>query len=1405
MAGISNLKLTISADSKQASSDLDSLTNSLKSLRSSLTGNARIKATADSISELARSTARIPPDVGAKLQRLSSGLNALSQVPRLQITKATANQITSLIDAVSGIERVNFRTIQSMASGLDSLSAVQAPTALRKTVANNIRHVGEAVNAIPPDVETKLKSVGDGIRSLTDLPKSNIGTWGRHLENIPKALEKLKDIDYRYVHEHIDRLTRIMRNLAIEMEKISQGFGAMPKNLQRYIKSMDGASDSTRKFYKNKNNVFDFLQSFKVKISLLSYAINAVSSKISKWVDEINAYVENLNLFDVAMGEFADEARAYAEEVSEVLGIDMSEWIRFQGVFKQIATGFGMASDQAQKLSQNLTQLGYDAASFFNLDTEVAQLKFQSGLAGELEPLRRIGYALDRATLQRVAYNHGIEKSFNLMTQNEKAQLRYIAIMEQSRNIMGDLARTVITPANAMRIFRQQVVQLQRALGSLLIPALLEILPYIQAFVELITEAIQALAKLVGFKMPEIDYSGIEMPPVASVEIQDLADDLDDVTGSAKGATQALREFKNYTFGYDQLHIIPSDADTVGGGGGGGVGGLGRKPKKPEIDTGEFELDLPEYDFLEDAVPNRVDEIKEKLREFFENMSKWTPILIGFGIALAGVKLATWLMNIGREGDKIGVISEVAKIFKDKGFIGGLREIGDRLQGLSPGIKVLLTLGAGIGILMATRDAMIKLSEGTLTLSEAVGQIAIVSGVLGTFIGAMWSPAAGIAVAGIGVLVGVLDGLDVAQKNAIRSEFLAHMEAYGTLSLEEFTDSVVDHIIEIGRIPDTIREALSGYEEWRNGSTTTGEVLLTFGSKVTELEEITVGSAEAMREAMNEFVADLEDGFDVKATAVLESFGLITSEIAEQFGIDTVDITVGMKEVTGMLKEHVGELHQEYDDLMKIVEEGGQLNEDQKIRLGELIEGISEFDERILTTNSDFYELIESEQKLSLSTMEDKIDSYMRVSDQATKTKEDLEDVRKTQTAAIQSSIDDLNMLLEQNLGNEEIENKVIPLRESLNNLLEGVNSSFDEKRDEIDESLREYNTKLMSEGWEQVMNSADQTLDYFLNEFKNKDLKLTDLSGIQYQIDKTIEVAQEESIGTLIANLEKLPEEARPTVDDVTQVFGEDVAKYWGQNLREEDWKKIFDNKFQESITVDRYVVEDAKGNLRTIFTELTDGVTEGLNENAKTISDFIPDSLKLGFSEVKRFFGIRSPSTVYEEVGTNLMVGLEQGIEKNKDPAINAMVSITDSMMGIFDGFSASVASSFNGMLRGLVDSAGSLKFDGRTASVNQIQMAKYATGGMPPHGQVFIAKEVPELVGSFGNKTAVINNHQIVEAVSAGVYQAVSQANQQTNQGGHTTIVQVGDHVVHDAVVREINRKNKRAGKVIVPVGG
>ena len=325
-------------------------------------------------------------------------------------------------------------------------------------------------------------------------------------------------------------------------------------------------------------------------------------------------YQEDLNLFTVALGQYAAEAQNYAEKVSDVMGIDPAQWLRNQGVFNTLLTGFGDTAERAQLMSQNLTQLGYDISSFFNISIEDAMQKLQSGISGELEPLRRLGYDLSQARLEQTALNLGVKESVANMTQAEKAELRYYAIMTQVTTAQGDMARTLEAPANQLRILQAQLTQAARAIGNIFIPALNAILPYAIAVVQVIREIANALANLAGFKLTEVDYSGVNS---AAVGAGSLADNLDDAAGAAK-------KLKQYTAGFDELNVFAPNTGSGSWASAGGAGG--------------FDFDLPTYDFLGDAVQTRIGEIKKMIED---TLAEITTIVSGFMLAVGAILVVT--------------------------------------------------------------------------------------------------------------------------------------------------------------------------------------------------------------------------------------------------------------------------------------------------------------------------------------------------------------------------------------------------------------------------------------------------------------------------------------------------------------------------------------------------------------------------------------------------------------------------------------------------------------------------------------------------------------------------------------------------------------------------------------------
>lgn len=566
---IQGLEFQIVNDSTQAVTGLQNLINTLNRLKTATNGGATgLSKTAQGIRELSNSLKGLNSgDASQKITRLTNALTALSQVGNVKISSSIANQLTAINTALAGLKWTD----------------------------------GD-----------KLTSLANGLRPLSELGKANMTTFINQLSKLPKVIEDLEAADIDKFTQQMTALAAAMKPFADEMQKVSNGFSAFPSKIQKLITSTKKYNASARKATSTTGQFTSGLKA--LNVAAVAITFRKIGHFIAQAVTESNKYQEDLNLFTVALGQYAAEAQNYAEKVSDVMGIDPAQWLRNQGVFNTLLTGFGDTAERAQLMSQNLTQLGYDISSFFNISIEDAMQKLQSGISGELEPLRRLGYDLSQARLEQTALNLGIKESVANMTQAEKAELRYYAIMTQVTTAQGDMARTLEAPANQLRILQAQLTQAARAIGNIFIPALNAILPYAIAVVQVIREIANALANLAGFKLTEVDYSGVNS---AAVGAGSLADNLDDAAGAAK-------KLKQYTAGFDELNVFAPNTGSGSGAGAGGAGG--------------FDFDLPTYDFLGDAVQTRIGEIKKMIED---TLAEITTIVSGFMLAVGAILVVT--------------------------------------------------------------------------------------------------------------------------------------------------------------------------------------------------------------------------------------------------------------------------------------------------------------------------------------------------------------------------------------------------------------------------------------------------------------------------------------------------------------------------------------------------------------------------------------------------------------------------------------------------------------------------------------------------------------------------------------------------------------------------------------------
>ena len=658
---IEQLELEVQSSATSAVAQLDALASSLGKVKSATKGGVGLTAVAKQLTTLNTALNSISSTNADNLNKMAQGLQALSSCGNLKLSSSVANQITNLGTAVRSLNGTDFSSLSRLADALTPLSTIGKSNL--NSFISQLQRLPQAVQGLNGvdigGLGTQISELVSALSPLSQMGKNNLTSFVTQLGKIPALMQSLKTVNIGELASQVQQLADAFAPLATKMQAISSGFAAFPARIQKLITSTNNLSKSNDKASTSYVNLA-------AKISIAVIAVKKAASVLAGFINESNQYIEALNLFTVSMGEYAGQAQEYAEKVSDVMGIDPAEWMRNQGVFMTITKGFGVASDRAYTMSQNLTQLAYDLASFSNIPFEEAFLKLQSGISGELEPLRRLGYDLSVARLQQEAYTLGIEKSVSAMTQAEKAELRYYAIMTQVTDAHNDMARTLDAPANQLRILKAQFQQCARAIGNLFLPMLKAILPVAIAVVKVIRLIVDTLGKLFGFKMSDF-FDSSKYASIGS-SVGGIADSTQDIGDGLGDATKKAKELKNALLGIDELNIISPPEDTSSG----GSGGLG------DIGGGGLGFDLPTYDFFDGLVATQVDEIIEKMKEWLglnKEIDSWADL---FDTRLGKILLTVGAIGAGFAAWKIakGVADFVKYITSFKGFGAGWAGLG---------------------------------------------------------------------------------------------------------------------------------------------------------------------------------------------------------------------------------------------------------------------------------------------------------------------------------------------------------------------------------------------------------------------------------------------------------------------------------------------------------------------------------------------------------------------------------------------------------------------------------------------------------------------------------------------------------------------------------------------------------
>lgn len=592
------------------------------------------------------------------------------------------------------------------------------------TTLNSLSRLDKVVNGLnTKNVDAFSKGIRNLVEALKPLEKigdSGLGKTLNSLSNISKTISKLDQADLGKFSGQMNQISSAMAPLAQNGNQLSDVFSKMPSAVASASKSLDTYNSKSRGAKVHTGGLFSAISSLVSGARGIHSTFSSLNSTFGFFYNESAEYIEQLNLFNVAMGSAAQSASAFAQKVSDAMGIDPGKWMEYQGTLNMMIEGFGVASDKAQIMSQNLTQLSYDYSSLMNVDVSTAFDKIQSAMSGQIKGLKEYGNNVSVAMVKQTGLKYGLQGNVSTWDQNTQAIMRYITIMNNASkvDVFNDMARTINTPSNAVRILAQQFNLLRRAVGNIASVFATAVIPYIQVAVELLNKFASFVAGLFGFKLPTIDYSGLEK---GSGAMDDMADSAKDAGSSVGGATKKVKDLKKelQTLGFDELNILNSpknDSDSGGSGGGSGGGGIGGG-------AGIGDIDLPQYDFLK-GLKKDTDEIEKRLKELFKPVTdSWNKygkgVMDSFKFALN--ELSELTKSIGRSFGEVWqngtgkkTVSEILLIVKNLcDFIGYLakrfREAWDE-AGL--GTKIIQNLwDAANNLLHSVEDISEQLSN----------------------------------------------------------------------------------------------------------------------------------------------------------------------------------------------------------------------------------------------------------------------------------------------------------------------------------------------------------------------------------------------------------------------------------------------------------------------------------------------------------------------------------------------------------------------------------------------------------------------------------------------------------------------------------------------------------------------
>lgn len=557
------------------------------------------------------------------LNTLANGLNNLGNIQNLGGITSAVNAVKNLskvnmagFDTSKMTEIAN--SVSDLATKLSGVSAIES-TVTRVVgslarLSNSGQYIGNVTTEFPILGEQVVKLVGklssanaidisitkvvEGIAKLANAGKrvgetvAKLDKLGNGVMNLLKKLQNAPQIN-----SNVANTIQGLGNLASSGSRISTISDRASTSTKKLGNALSSLKDKLKSAHKSSKGFVSSIGMFYAKFFLVIRAVKKFGQAIGSAQD----YIEEFNYFSVALDKVGkDSANQFkkagynsAEEYagsfrkrfgklqkqltgykvdtntgdatntfSHNLGLDLTEVMNYNAAIAQITNSAGMLGETSIATSKALTMLSADWASLANLDTADVMQNFQSGLVGQSRALYKYGIDITSAGLAQTAMNHGVTESIKNLSQQSKMQLRVLTMLEQSKVAYSDLARTINQPANQLRMLQAGFKKLSLTIGSLFMPIVQKVYPYINAMVMVLQDFAQWVAKLAGIKLGDTD--GSRKTPEAP-DYSDAADDTNKVAKNMDKTAKKTKKAADNLQGFDIVNKLQDNSDSDSG------------------------------------------------------------------------------------------------------------------------------------------------------------------------------------------------------------------------------------------------------------------------------------------------------------------------------------------------------------------------------------------------------------------------------------------------------------------------------------------------------------------------------------------------------------------------------------------------------------------------------------------------------------------------------------------------------------------------------------------------------------------------------------------------------------------------------------------------------------------------